>query len=237
MAILETPLTLHSASRSKPQLSASVGEQRIAIRDIPWELYDRLSDAVGENGDVRLAYDGKDLEIMTVGPNHEDAKEMLGRFVNAITFELKIRCRGLGQTTWKRPELLRGLEADLCYFLDLEKLAAVVRARLHKSNKVDDYPNPDIAIEIDISPSQIDRPSVYRALAVSEVWRFDGHSLVIEVLGPDGSYKPVEFSRFLRVRTTEVVRWIVEEDFSDELEWESRLREWARNELSTRTTL
>ena len=31
-------------------------EQRIAIRDIAWDLYDRLSDAIGEGQNVHLAY-------------------------------------------------------------------------------------------------------------------------------------------------------------------------------------
>jgi Uma2 family endonuclease len=210
-------------------------EQRIAIRDIPWDLYDRLSDAIGEGQNVHLAYDGKDLEIMTVGPTHEDTKENMGRFVNAVAFELRIRCRGLGQTTWKRPDVLRGIEADLCYFFDPEKLAIIADARARRSNIVTDYPNPDLAIEIDISPSQIDRPGIYQSLKVPEVWRFDGESLVIERLGSDGTYFATDSSRFLPVRAAEILRWINQEDSSDELAWELRLREWARTELAPRT--
>jgi hypothetical protein len=48
------------------------GDQRITIRGLEWDLYDRLSDAIGEGQHVRLAYDGKDLEIMTTGRLHED---------------------------------------------------------------------------------------------------------------------------------------------------------------------
>ena len=221
-----------SSRRPSPDIPA---EQRIAIRDIPWDLYDRLSDAIGEGQNVHLAYDGKDLEIMTVGPTHEDAKENLGRFVNAVAFEVRIRCRGLGLTTWKRPDVLRGVEADLCYFFDPEKLAIIADARARRSNIVADYPNPDLAIEIDISPSQIDRPGIYRALKVPEVWRFNGESLVIEQLGQDGTYIPTDSSRFLPVRADEVLRWIRDEDSSDEIDWELRLREWARTELAPRT--
>jgi Uma2 family endonuclease len=223
--------TAASSRRSSTDIPA---EQRIAIRDIPWDLYDRLSDAIGEGQHVHLAYDGKDLEIMTVGPTHEDAKEILGRFVNAVAFEVRVRCRGLGQTTWKRPDVLRGVEADLCYFFDLQKLAIVAAASAGRSNKVADYPNPDLAIEIDISPSQIDRPGIYRALKVPEVWRFNGESLVIEQLGQDGAYIPTDSSRFLPVRADEVLRWIRDEDLSDEIDWELRLREWARTELAAR---
>jgi Uma2 family endonuclease len=123
----------------------------------------------------------------------------------------------------------------LVNFFDPEKLAIVVDARARQSNNVADYPNPDLAIEIDISPSQIDRPSIYRALKVAEVWRFDGTSLVIEQLRPDGTYAVSDSSRFLPVRSDEVLRWIRDEDSSDELAWELRLREWARTELTPRT--
>ena len=68
-------------------------------------------------------------------------------------------------------------------------------------------------------------------LQVPEIWRFDGASLVIEQLGPDGSYSPVKSSRFLPVTAADILRWIVHEDSSDELEFERRVTEWAR-ELS-----
>jgi Uma2 family endonuclease len=218
-----------------PVPSAAIhAEQRIAIRDIPWDLYDRLSEAIGEGQNVHLAYDGKDLEIMVIGPTHEDAKEGLQLFVKAVAFELRIRCRGFGQTTWKRPETLRGIEADLCYFFDPAKLAIAADARMRRSNDIADYPNPDLAIEIDISPSQVDRPGIYRALSVKEVWHFDGSSLVIDQLGSDGTYIASESSLFLPVRADEVFRWVAEEDSNDEIAWETRLREWARSELAPR---
>ncbi len=204
------------------------------IRGLDWELYDRLSDAIGERQHVYLAYDGKDLEIMTKGREHEGFRDLFGWFVKVVTFEWRIPCRGLGETTWKRPEIARGLEADLCYYFDPEKRAADARSLARKSNSIADYPNPDLAIEIDISPSQIDRPGIYAALRVAELWRFDGESLVIEQLGPDGKYVPSGKSEFLPLRAEEVVRWVVEEDSSDEIAWEIRLREWARGEQAAR---
>jgi len=236
--ITSTPPSV-ATFRRLPASDAAVipGERRIAIRNIPWDIYDRLSDAIGEGQNVRLAYDGKDLEIMVTGPTHEDAKESLQVFVKAVAFELRVRCRGLGQTSWKRPETLRGIEADLCYFFDPAKLAIAADARVRRSNDVSDYPNPDLAIEIDISPSQIDRPSIYRALNVKEVWRFDGRSLVIEQLRADGTYDPTDSSLFLPVRAEEVLRWLTKEDSSDETAWELSLREWARSDLAPRMKL
>ena len=60
------------------------------------------------------------------------------------------------------------------------------------------------AFEIDISASLVDRPGIYAALEVSEVWRFDGESLLIERLGAEGRYSPVEASGWLPIRADEV---------------------------------
>lgn len=214
--------------------STPPGEQRIVIRGVSWDLYDRLSDAIREGANVHLAYDGKNLEIMTTGPMHEQFKALFGRFVNGLTFELRIRNSDAGETTWKRPEVERGLESDQSYYFEPAKLAADAKGRARKSNDVADYPNPDLAIEVDISASQVDRPSIYAALQVPEVWRFDGESLTIEILQPDGTYLAVDSSRFLPIRANEVVRWLVEEDLSDKLAWERRLRAWIRDELLPR---
>jgi Uma2 family endonuclease len=220
------------ATPPPPRAPVVLGEQRIVIRNVGWDLYDRLSDAIDERQHVYLAYDGKDLEMMTKGRIHEDYREVLGWFVKIVASELRIRSRGLGETTWKRPEIARGLESDLGYYFTAKKLAADARARARKSNKVADYSNPDLAIEIDISPSEVDRPAIYGALKVPEVWRFDGESVVIEHLQKDGTYAPVESSRFLPLRAEEIYRWVAVEDTNDELAWEQRLREWIRAELA-----
>ncbi|MFI5458929.1 MAG: Uma2 family endonuclease [Isosphaerales bacterium] len=235
MSTITQPTRAPAPSLSHPREPTAVtAEQRIVIRGLDWDLYDRLSNAIDEKQHVFLAYDGKDLEIMTKGRAHEDFREFFGRFVNAVTFELRVPCRGAGETTWKRPEIARGLEADLCYYFDPDKRAADAQSRARKAKSIADYPNPDLAIEIDISPSQIDRPGIYAALRVAELWRFDGESLAIEQLGPDGKYVPAESSRFLPVRADEVFRWVAEEDSNDEVAWELRLREWARRELARR---
>jgi Uma2 family endonuclease len=97
-------------------------------------------------------------------------------------------------------------------------------------------PNPDLAIEVDISPPQIDRPGIYAALRIAEVWRFDGEreQVIIERLGDDGTYRPVDESAFLPLHAEEIRRWVVDEDSHDESAWARRLRAWARAELAPR---
>ena len=150
--------------------------------------------------------------------------------------ELEIPCTGLGQATWKRPEVTRGLESDECYYFAPEKLVAAVEAMMRMSMDGAAYPNPDLAIEVDVSPSKIDRPAIYAALRVAEVWRFDGERkwIVIERLSEDGIYQTVDMSEFMPVRSEEVVRWVLEEDRRAGSAWGRRLRAWARAELALR---
>ena len=238
MATVTQPAKVQSpTAKGKPRYTVIADEQRIVIRDVCWRLYDHLSDAIGEGQHIYLAYDGRDLELMTKGWTHEDYKELFSWFVTFVTSELRIRSRAAGETTWKRPEIERGLEADQCYYFTSEKLRVVADARARRAKDIADIPNPDLAVEIDISASQVDRPGIYAALQVSEVWRFDGESVVIEQLRPDGTYAVAETSLFLPVRAEEVYRWVAQEDSSDELAWEDRLREWARSELTPRRNI
>ena len=45
----------------------------------------------------------------------------------------------------------------------------IAEAVARMSEDVADYPNPDLGVEVDVSPSKIDRPGIYAALGVAEV--------------------------------------------------------------------
>ena len=230
-----------SPPRSIPSLDelyewTSEPDQRVVIRGVDWTFYEQLIDSVPEGANLHVDYDGQDLEIASVSPFHDGVKTFLGRFVELTAEELEIPCTGLGQTTWKRPKLLRGLEADESYYFVNEKLTAVAEALTRNSMDVAEYPNPDLAIETDVSPSKIDRPGIYAALQVAEVWRFDGErrQILIERLSDDGTYQTVDMSEFLPVHAEEVRRWVLEEDRRDGSAWGRRLRAWVRAELAAR---
>ncbi len=242
-SVLPSPSSPDVPRRSIPSLDelytwTSVPEERVVIQDVDWSFYEQLVDSIPEGVNIHVDYDGKDLEIMALSPFHDGVKKSLGRFVELIAEELEIPCRGLGQTTWKRPEIARGLEADECYYFLPEKLTTVAEAMMRMCRNVAEYPNPDLALEVDVSPSKIDRPGIYAALGVAEVWRFDGERrlIVIERLADDGAYHPVEGSASLPVRAEEVGRWVLEEDIRDGSAWARRLRAWVRAELAPRRT-
>jgi Uma2 family endonuclease len=228
-------ITRQPPSPAAPESTTTVpDEERGVMRDVSWEFYDQLSDAIGEQSHIRMAYDGKDLEIMTLGPKHEQSKGLLGSFIEAVAEGLEVEFRPVGSTTWKRAAKRRGVESDQCYYFHRAKLEANDAAASRDSNDVADYPDPDLAAEIDISPSQIDRPKIYAALKVAEIWRFKGDAISIERLGPDGVYREVTESGFLFVRPDEVTRWLADGKSGSWLAWKRRLQKWIRTELKAR---
>ena len=177
---------------------------------------------------IRLTYDGSNLEIMSPSRGHEMASRFLGRMIGNMAVELNLPISTGGSTTFQRADLERGLEPDECFWIANEM---AVREKLEIDLATD--PPPDLAIEIDISPSRLDRPRVYAALRVPEIWRYDGEELNIDLLQADGEYRssatslsfpflPVnELARFLSLvhqsGETECmrifIRWLREQNF------------------------
>ena len=198
---------------------------RTVFRGVSRAVYESLSEANSEGQNVRLAYDGKDLEIRVTSNLHENWKELLSRFITAVTTWLHIPCVSSGEATWETSD--RGLQADLSYYFDAEKIRRAREALARKSTDPADYPKPDLAVEIDVSGPQIDRPAIYADLGVAEVWRLGRTNFVIEHLQADGSYAPVEASQFLGIRAEVILGWLSADDRFDEQAWNRRLNEWA----------
>ncbi len=232
-------LVLHGPTLAVPSLDelerlAAVPERRVVIKGVDWTFYERLVDSIPEGVRIRVNYDGKDLELMSLSPFHDGVKKQLARVVELVAEELEIPFRGLGQTTWKRPDVERGLEADECSYFASDKLSVVASALKRGARDVALYPNPDLGIEVDLSPSKIDRPGIYANLGVAEIWRFDGEQIVIERLDPSGSYQTAPASGFLWIKPDEIRRWVIEEDALDGLRWARGLRAWVQTELAPR---
>jgi Uma2 family endonuclease len=169
---------------------ASLTGQRLVLHAIDWRTYARLLRVFDGRSSVRLTYDRGALEIMTISPEHEWYKRMLGRFIEAITEQLCLALAGYGSMTFRRRRRLRGLEPDQCYWIANE---ATMRGRTHIDLTVD--PPPDLVVEIDITSSSLNRMGIYSILKVPEVWCFDGQTLRFRLLQPDGTYTDGATSR------------------------------------------
>jgi Uma2 family endonuclease len=237
-SLAETPT---EPPRSVPSLNelrqmTSQPEHRVVIQGVDWAFYEQLVAATPYRVGIQVDYDGKDVEIMSPSLVHDNDKSLLGRLVEIVAEELEIPLNSAGQTTWKRADVGRGLEADESYFFQREKLDAVAAGKARRSLDIADYPNPDLGIEVDITPPNIDRQGIYAALEVAEIWRLDCQSgqLFIDRLQDNGIYHTVERSGLLPISAAEIHRWVIEEDSRDESAWARRLRAWVRAELAPR---
>ncbi|HEV3163349.1 MAG TPA: Uma2 family endonuclease [Isosphaeraceae bacterium] len=214
--------TISTPARS----STSEGDMRVVIRNVGWQGYQKMLDLIGDQP-IRKAYDRGDLELMSPSQPHERYKNVLARMIEAITSELNIPCEAAGSTTWRKEEIDRGIEADECYYL------AHATEVIGKDVDLEVDPPPDLAIEVDTSRSALDRAGIYAALGVPEVWRFDGQTLRIEQLEPDGKYHPRDHSPGLPfLSSTELTHWLLLAATMGQTTWHRQLLTWIRTDLS-----
>jgi Uma2 family endonuclease len=201
-------------------------EQRVLLHNVSWQTYEALLGEVNSRG-VRLTYDDGSLEIMTVSHGHESYARLIGRFIESLTEELNIPVHSGGSTTFKREAKKRGLEPDECYWIENE-----LPMRGKKEFDIDSDPPPDLAIEVELSRSALNRMAIYATLGVQEVWRFDTEELTVWHLRGDGRYLQADRSRtFPLLPLAEVVRFVRASDAQDETTLVRSFRQWVREEL------
>jgi len=108
------------------------------------------------------------LELMSPSRNHEDYEKSIARLLEAYAEERDLDLRGFGAMTFRRKAKKRGLEPDECYSL----------GRMGK--------RPDIAIEVVVSSSLVDKLAVYQGLGVPEVWWWEDGKLTVQRLTDHG---------------------------------------------------
>jgi Uma2 family endonuclease len=209
------------------------GPDRVLLHNVSWETYETLR-AEEANWGVRMAYDEGELELMSPSLRHEEARFRFDLFLVALARALGFKFRGLASTTWKKAGLEKAKEADSCYYL-----ANFDRVR-GKEVDLNVDPPPDLAVEVEVevevSRSAIDSLSLYAALRVPEIWRFDGTSLVIHLRQPDGTYQEVDRSGVLPfLLAEEVATWMLKAaEIEDDMEWMAQVEAWALLELAPR---
>lgn len=173
-----------------PALQKIEEGQYLRLSGIDWQTYSRLLRIFAERRAIRLTYDRGELEIMSPLLKHDDDGRVLGTLVFVLTEELGLPLKHGGSTTLRRRLKQRGIEADECFWIaNAHRMAGRRRLDL----RVD--PPPDLAIEVDLTRSSLDRLSIYAALKVPEVWRLTGDTLRFHVLGTGGAYKTAKRSQ------------------------------------------
>ncbi len=186
-----------SAASKMPQLpSPHEEEQRIVLRGVSWAKYLALRELTDDIPGLRLTYLKGALELMTPGPDHERFKSLAARLLELWAIECDAPLYAYGSTTFRAELEERGLEPDECYFIG---------ADMDEESR----PFPDIAIEVALSRSGIDKLEAYRGLGVREVWFYTLAGFSIHALHGD-VYVKVERSELLPMLDIELMARFVQ---------------------------
>jgi Uma2 family endonuclease len=175
----------------------------LIVPQVTWDDYELLLDELGERH-LRVTYDCGTLEIMSPLPDHED----YARFIDALVIEFcdasNLEVESRGSTTWKRRLLGKGAEGDSCYYIRNAR-------RIIGKRKIDldADPPPDIVVEIDTTRKSLKKLSIYAALFVPELWRYDGKDVQIYEL-KSGKYVETVRSHILSCVTGAILSEFLE---------------------------
>ncbi|HWG47087.1 MAG TPA: Uma2 family endonuclease [Gemmataceae bacterium] len=200
---------------------------RLLLNRVDWRTYTRLLCIFADRRGYRLTYDRGALEIMSPLPEHESDADFLGRLATTLTEELGLPIKAGRSTTLRRKRKQRGLEPDCCYWIANEP---AMRGKRDLDLRVD--PPPDLAIEVDVTSSSLNRMGIYRALGVPEVWRLDDQTLTFHVLGANRTYGVVSHSlSFPLVTAADLLPFFASCASQEENSVIRQFREWIRQRI------
>jgi Uma2 family endonuclease len=199
-------------------------EQRVLLRDIRWETYERLIAEAGEASGTRFAFDHGELEIMTVSIGHEAPNRDLAAIAEILAEETGRDFLRAGSTTFKREELAKGFEPDSSFYFRESK---AMRGKEQIDLATD--PPPELIIEVAITRSSLNRFAIFAGIGVAEIWRYDGERVRFHSL-TEGAYREIPESVVLPPMTSTQATAFVDRARQDEAPvWLRSVREWIRS--------
>jgi Uma2 family endonuclease len=202
----------------------------VVLHALTWHDYVQIGNVLCDRPGLRLTFDRGTLEIMVTSREHEVLKARLGRLIEILAEVFNLKIEPGGNMTFQREDLERGLEGDNCWWIEHE---AQVRGKLTPWDPAVDPP-PDLVPKIEVSRSAVARMAIYAALRVPQVWCFDGRSLRIYLLEPEGTYLQANDSpTFPGIAVAEIVRFVRPE--KDYLAVQREFRAWVKRERGRKT--
>jgi Uma2 family endonuclease len=203
-------------------------DQLVVLRQLSWDLYERINDELGEGRNPRMIFCDGRLTIVVTSRRHDWFAERLGQLVVALAEVLMIPWEDAGQATFRRQEMNAGLEGDKTFYLG-------EHAKLMKGPQNIDLnvqPPPDLAIEVEVSHSANAALEAWGRLGVPEIWTFDpvADEFRFWLRHEDGSYSVAEHgSAFPNLSAGDVLDQMRLAAELGASEWHIRIRSWAQN--------
>jgi len=195
-------------------------EQRVLLRNVSWETYERLLAENLERSSPRFTYDRGLLEIMSPSAEHEWYNRLVSDLVKLLARELRIDVLDLGSTTFEREEVEKGFEPDSCFYVTHVKH---MRGKKRIDLAID--PPPDFVVEVVVTHPSLSMFPICAAFGVSEIWTYDGNRLRIYRLR-GSEYTDVPSSRVLaELEADELTDFLELGKTLDSLAWPEKVLE------------
>jgi Uma2 family endonuclease len=149
-------------------------EQRVLLRNVSWETYERLLAENLDHSSPRFTYHRGVLEIMSPSAEHEWYNQLVSHLVKLLARELRSDILSLGSTTFKREEAEKGFEPDSSYYVTHVKQ---MRGKKRIDLAID--PPPDLLVEVVVTHPSLSKFPICAAFGVPEIWSYDGNRLRI----------------------------------------------------------
>ena len=173
----------------------------VTIPNVSWSEFESILQEMGNKRAARVAYSKGCLEIMVPLPEHEVPRDLISDIVKILLKASGRRYQPFGSTTFKQ-ENTAGVEPDACFYI--QNYQRMIGCRRLEA----DDPPPDLAIETDVTSKTT--LGAYKAIAVPELWLYDGGKLRIYLLR-NGEYILSDFSpTFPNIPLTQIIPSVVE---------------------------
>lgn len=149
-------------------------DQWIVQRGIPWERFKKIQEGFAGCSNVRLFYLDGTVEVLTVSPEHEIYKSIIGMLIEIFLVEQGIEFTPTGSMNQEK-EGAASAQGDESYCLGEQKAI------------------PDLSVEVVFSSGGPSKLARYAVLEVKEVWFWEDGLFTVHSLR-EGSYEQVERS-------------------------------------------
>lgn len=200
-------------------------EARVILHNISWSLYEQLLAAHEDKSSPRFVYDRGELEITVPSYEHEDLNRLINDVVVVIAMEWNIEYCNAGSTTFKREDLERGFEPDSCFYV---QHAAQIAGKKRLDLTVD--PPPDLVLEVDITHASLDKLSIFAAVGVPEVWRYDGERVRMLALAGDSYVEGAQSLAFPALHSVHLTALLAASQQMPRTAWLRHVRAWAQTQ-------
>jgi Uma2 family endonuclease len=185
------------------RLIGSATAEKHIYYGVSWDTYLQVSEAFGEESNVRLTFNRGVLEIMSPKRLHEQVTRLVDMIVTFLAFELGLNVDNCGAMTLRVESAQRGGEPDSCSYIAHE---AAVRGVEEINLQV--HPPPDLILEVDITSPSLDKFGLYLTARVPEVWRYDGAQMSFNVMAGEQYESAAESQSFPHLSAAMLQRYI-----------------------------